>query len=270
MRTSSTHQALILLIACLPAALSLQSSRRSHHQRRIRQNNDGFTNRWRGGRLDYDYYLEDDLDRPRQASCFSLCNHKTRECSILRESKSSSNLAKYLTSVDRRSNNITINGETVAVLCSNCGDNTIGHRCETCTQGYYNIYHNNSRIHITECRKCKCNKSGSENMFCNSIDGYCKCRLGYRGAYCTSCIESYHHPILGQRRVPTKCVPNTCTTDAECRSMDTKASCMYGLCLCSGKGKFKGDKCEIRTSSGAYRLSITTVLILLLHVLLFI
>lgn len=44
------------------------------------------------------------------------------------------------------------------------------------------------------------------NMFCNSIDGYCKCKSGYTGPFCTNCVDDFHHPIQGQRRIPTKCV----------------------------------------------------------------
>ena len=146
-------------------------------------------------------------DRQNQVlSCYSLCNHKSRECTILKHPKTADVLQKHLTSIDPKSNNVSVNGENVAILCQNCEENTIGHRCESCKQGFFNIYHNNSRIQITECRRCKCNQEGSQNMFCNSIDGYCKCKEGYTGPFCTNCVADYHHPIQGQRRIPTQCV----------------------------------------------------------------
>ena len=204
----------------------------------------------------YDYGVDDWTLRKRLwdrqnkvLSCYSLCNHKSRECTILKHANQPDVLQKHLTSIDPKNNNVTVDGEQVAILCQNCEENTIGHRCGSCKQGFFNIYHNNSRIQITECRRCKCNQEGSQNMFCNSIDGFCKCKIGYTGPFCTKCVSDYHHPIQGQRRIPTKCVPNQCTKHEQCRKLDDKATCNHGICFCHGR--FKGNFCEIPENSSA-------------------
>jgi len=191
-------------------------------------------------------------------SCYTLCNSKSRECSILKHPKQATNLQKHLTSIDAENNNVTVNNEQVAILCQNCEENTIGHRCESCKQGFFNIYHNNSRILITECRRCKCNSEGSMNMFCNSIDGYCKCKSGYTGPFCTNCVDDFHHPIQGQRRIPTKCVPNQCTNHEKCRKFDDKATCNHGICFCHGR--YKGSFCQIPENASSSSMIFATVL----------
>lgn len=62
-----------------------------------------------------------------------------------------------------------------------CKPNVIGHNCNECQSGYFNIKSGNG------CEGCKCDPIGSFNASCDRFNGQCYCKPGVTGLRCDQC-----------------------------------------------------------------------------------
>ncbi|KAL5250259.1 hypothetical protein ACHWQZ_G016108 [Mnemiopsis leidyi] len=106
-----------------------------------------------------------------------------------------------------------------------CKPNVVGHRCDSCRPGYYDLSSGNG------CAACDCDLIGSSDLQCNE-DGTCTCNPGYFGEKCNECSATfYYDPIVG-------CAPCNCNPEgSESQQCDST-----GQCQC--KGTVQGRQCD--------------------------
>ncbi|VEN35194.1 unnamed protein product, partial [Callosobruchus maculatus] len=63
----------------------------------------------------------------------------------------------------------------------NCKPHVVGRNCDTCEDGYYNLFSGEG------CHPCNCDPIGSVNQTCNLQTGQCYCRPGVTGLRCDHC-----------------------------------------------------------------------------------
>ena len=110
--------------------------------------------------------------------------------------------------------------------CS-CKPNVVGHDCEKCKDGFWNI---NSNV---GCEACNCDPIGSVNATCSDLTGQCFCREGIFGLRCDKLMPLYFgFSVLGAQ--PCDCDPTGSLSD-QC---DTET----GQCPC--RDKVEGRRCD--------------------------
>ena len=57
-------------------------------------------------------------------------------------------------------------------------------RCDICRGGYYGFSRKTG-----SCSPCGCNTAGSQNQYCNSFTGDCRCKDFVTGSKCDRCIQ---------------------------------------------------------------------------------
>lgn len=121
------------------------------------------------------------------------------------------------------------NGEpcdSITGRCITCIGNTEGWRCERCKTGYYGDP-------SAGCDMCECSDSGAINNLCNSRNGKCNCKPGYKGQLCDECASGFADISLDC--APCQCHENGSNSDV--------CDPISGQCLC--KSNVNGLKCDM-------------------------
>lgn len=74
------------------------------------------------------------------------------------------------------------NCDAVTGKCHKCTKNNDGDQCEKCKPGFYG-----DAIDKKDCRDCKCNACGAEDVACNGTNGQCQCKPNVEGSRCNQC-----------------------------------------------------------------------------------
>lgn len=79
-----------------------------------------------------------------------------------------------------------------------CKPNVIGHNCNECQPGYFNIVSGNG------CENCYCDPVGSYNSTCDRFTGQCFCKEGVTGLRCDQCA-TYQYGFSAEGCKPCDC-----------------------------------------------------------------
>ncbi|XP_054282487.1 laminin subunit alpha-1 [Macrosteles quadrilineatus] len=112
--------------------------------------------------------------------------------------------------------------------CLDCADNTGGHHCGDCAEGFY------GNPELGGCRPCPCPAVEQNFAFrCDVRPGqepFCACRPGYTGKLCDRCAYGwYGYPrVPGGSCVPCECSPYGSVSD-ECHEETGQCNCRAGI-----------------------------------------
>ena len=104
-----------------------------------------------------------------------------------------------------------------------------GLKCNQCQYGYYTLDVSNER----GCTSCGCDPQGSENAFCNPLNGQCQCKANVVGQRCNECAQGFWNFAQG-------CVD--CGCDPQGSEPGTSCDRFSGQCQC--KTNVLGLKCN--------------------------
>ncbi|KAJ8934790.1 hypothetical protein NQ318_023168, partial [Aromia moschata] len=133
------------------------------------------------------------------------------------------------------------------VLCTECPLGYTGHRCDSCSDGYYGDPTGRFEAAIP-CRPCECNNNIDPNAIgnCNTTTGEClKCTYNTGGPQCDVCLSGYY----GNALVLPKgdCKPCQCYPPGTQEDILGAPTCdqITGSCHCKSHVTGKNcDKCE--------------------------
>eukprot|EP00092_Neocalanus_flemingeri_P012243 GFUD01013199.1.p1 GENE.GFUD01013199.1~~GFUD01013199.1.p1 ORF type:complete len:1692 (+),score=371.26 GFUD01013199.1:452-5527(+) len=108
-----------------------------------------------------------------------------------------------------------------------CKDNVIGHDCDKCKDGSWNIDSN------LGCEDCNCDPVGSHNATCDVYTGQCYCREGIFGLRCNQLMPN-HYGFSLEGGKSCDCDPTGSTSD--------QCDLVNGQCPC--RVKVEGRKCD--------------------------
>ena len=109
------------------------------------------------------FFVGDPKNNVKCRSCLEYCFGHTDACVDEESSEKLKNLTKPELDL------ILNEGARNTAICLNCRNNTAGHQCETCNEGYFRGTSNLNE----KCRKCECNGHGEK---CDSVTGEkCDC-----------------------------------------------------------------------------------------------
>ena len=111
--------------------------------------------------------------------------------------------------------------------CS-CKENVIGHDCDKCKDGYWNIMSQEG------CEACNCDPIGALNATCDLQTGQCFCRDGLEGLRCDRLKPLHYRPPGQQEAQPCDCDPTG--------SLSDQCDVLTGQCPC--RDKVEGRKCD--------------------------
>lgn len=107
-----------------------------------------------------------------------------------------------------------------------CKPNVIGHNCNECKNGFFNIGSGNG------CENCNCDPIGSYNSSCDRYSGQCYCKPGVTGVRCDQCID-YHYGFADDGCQECNCDPSG-SKGFQCDQ--------YGQCPCNDN--VEGQRCD--------------------------
>ena len=111
--------------------------------------------------------------------------------------------------------------------CS-CKENVVGHDCEKCKDGYWNIMSEEG------CDPCNCDPIGALDATCDVNTGQCSCREGLEGLRCDRLKVNYYRLAGQQKGSPCDCDPTG--------SLSEQCDVTTGQCPC--REKVEGRKCD--------------------------
>lgn len=122
--------------------------------------------------------------------------------------------------------------ENVAGRC-HCKINVGGRRCDTCSEGFWNLDANNT----LGCEPCTCNTLGTVgNLGCNMYTGECVCKRLVTGKDCNQCMPE----TFGLSATQDGCQLCDCNSGG---SYDNHCDVISGQCAC--RENMQGRRCDI-------------------------
>lgn len=113
-----------------------------------------------------------------------------------------------------------------------CKKHVTGKRCDSCTDGYWNMQHDNP----AGCQVCQCNTLGTvDNRGCDKATGVCSCKRNVMGRNCDLCVPGY----WGLSDSEDGCKPCDCQAGG---SLDDMCDQATGQCTC--RPNVIGRRCD--------------------------
>jgi len=127
------------------------------------------------------------------------------------------------------------NCDRVTGECLRCVDNTAGHNCEECREGYYGDALAPREDDGPVCRECDCYQAGTITNTCDGSTGQCMCKDNIVGHNCDQCKDTYWNIDSGTGCDPCNCDPIGSVT-ASCDIQTGRCYCRPGV---------TGQRCDI-------------------------